>query len=75
MQFIRNLQSILTCTVVLGTICMSACSIRIMYNYLDWIIPFYIDDYVTLTDHQEKLFDRGIIQFLQMASCRGVAKV
>lgn len=65
MQLTRNLQSILTFIVVLATLSMSACSIRIVYNYLDWIIPFYIDDYITLTDHQEKLFDRDIIQILR----------
>ena len=65
MQLTRNLQSILTFIVVLATLSMSACSMRIVYNYLDWIIPFYIDDYMTLTDHQEKLFDRDIIQIIR----------
>lgn len=42
----------------------SACSWRLMYNYLDWILPWYLDDYVTLTDQQEELFDRTTIRFL-----------
>ena len=35
-----------------------------MYDYLDWILPWYLDDYVTLTDQQEDLFDRATLQFL-----------
>ncbi len=42
----------------------SACSLRIMYNRLDWIIPIYIDEYVSLTDQQETFFDRAISNFL-----------
>ena len=65
MTLARNLQTILTFTVAFATLSMSACSMRNMYNYLDWIIPFYIDDYVTLTDQQEKIFDSVTIQFLR----------
>ncbi len=35
-----------------------------MYGYLDWILPWYLDDYVTLTDQQEKIFDRATLKFL-----------
>jgi hypothetical protein len=35
-----------------------------MYDYLDWILPWYLDDYVTLTDQQEDLFDRATLRFL-----------
>lgn len=62
MKLAGNVKTILTFT--LAVLFFSACSIRSMYNYLDWIIPFYIDDYVTLTDQQEKIFDRVTIQFL-----------
>ncbi|MGW8195768.1 MAG: DUF6279 family lipoprotein [Desulforhopalus sp.] len=44
---------------------MSACSMRIVYSYLDWIIPFYIDDYVTLTEKQKEFFDHATGQFLE----------
>ncbi len=42
----------------------SACSFRLMYGYLDWILPWYLDDYVTLTDKQEKIFDAATLKFL-----------
>ena len=65
MKLAGKAQTILTFTFVLASLFFSACSIRTMYNYLDWIIPFYIDDYVSLTDQQEEVFDRVTVQFLQ----------
>lgn len=49
---------------LLFSIALSACSFRMMYGYLDWILPWYLDDYVTLTDQQEKVFDRATLKFL-----------
>jgi hypothetical protein len=34
------------------------------YNNLDWIVAWYVDDYVTLTDTQEKEFDAVIKSFV-----------
>ena len=44
---------------------MTACSMRIMYNRLDWIIPIYLDEYVSLSDQQENFFDPMINRFLE----------
>ena len=65
MKFNRKLQSGLTLAIVFAAISLTACSMRVMYNYLDWIIPWYIDDYVTLTDPQDTTFDHSTIQFLR----------
>ncbi|GLS91189.1 hypothetical protein GCM10007916_22580 [Psychromonas marina] len=43
---------------------LSACSSKIIYNNLDWLTYWYIDDYVALTDEQETLFDPVLTQFL-----------
>lgn len=53
--------------ILLGCIvlCMTACSMRIMYNRLDWIIPIYLDEYVSLTDQQENYVDAAINRFLR----------
>ncbi len=59
----KKKKTLLTLLVLL-TISLSACSFRMMYGYLDWILPWYLDDYVTLTDQQEKLFDRATFKFL-----------
>ena len=36
---------------------LSGCSTKFTYNNLDWLIHWYIDDYVSLSDNQEALFD------------------
>lgn len=38
-------------------ILLSGCSTKFTYNNLDWLIHWYIDDYVSLSDKQEALFD------------------
>lgn len=65
MKLTKYLQANFTVAIVFITLCMSACSMRIMYDYLDWILPMYVDDYVTLTDQQENIFDRATIDFLK----------
>lgn len=42
----------------------SGCSLRMTYNYLDWIISWYVDDYVTFTAQQDEFFDRATIELL-----------
>ena len=53
--------SVVLLCVVLFT---AACSMRITYNRLDWIIPLYLDRYVSLSDEQEKVFDPAISRLL-----------
>lgn len=43
---------------------ITSCSSKLLYNNLDWIAAWYIDDFVTLTDAQEDKFDPEIEQFL-----------
>jgi hypothetical protein len=64
MKLFKSLQPFSTFLIVFVLLFMSACSMRIMYNYLDWIIPYYMDDYLSLTDEQEEFFDHATIQFL-----------
>ncbi|MDC8830989.1 DUF6279 family lipoprotein [Alteromonas gilva] len=41
------------------------CSTKFTYNNLDWLIHWYIDDYVSLTDEQEEFFDDHFAQWQQ----------
>lgn len=36
----------------------SSCALRFTYNNLDWVVPWYTDDYVTLNASQKKLFEQ-----------------
>lgn len=43
---------------------VSACSSKMIYNNLDWLSYWYIEDYITLTNVQEAEFDPALVQFL-----------
>jgi hypothetical protein len=42
------------CTVCLLAAVLTACSNTFVYNQLDWLIPWYVDDYVDLTRDQRQ---------------------
>jgi hypothetical protein len=44
---------------------ISGCSIKIVYNQLDWLVPWYVDDYVSLTDEQEVIFNNHLDEYLR----------
>ena len=38
---------------------LSACmGVKFTYNNLDWLLPWYVEDYITLTDIQEEQFEQ-----------------
>ena len=43
---------------------VSACGVKFVYNKLDWLIPWYIDDYVSLNAQQEMLLDQRLVAYL-----------
>jgi hypothetical protein len=43
-----------TYTVCLLAVLLTACSNTFIYNQLDWLIPWYVDDYVDLTRDQKQ---------------------
>ncbi len=48
MKYVRSLALLLGLSVIGG------CSSTFLYNQLDWLIPWYVDDYVDLTREQKK---------------------
>lgn len=44
---------------------LSACSIKTVYNNLDWVLEGMVDDYIDLTDTQEEDVDERITQLLK----------
>ncbi len=39
---------------------LGGCSSKLAYNNLDWLIYWYMDDYIELTDKQENVFDHHL---------------
>ena len=54
------IKKILLC--LLLVIFVSGCSLRFVYNNLDWITNWYLDDYVTLNEQQQQVFDKEFEQ-------------
>ncbi len=50
--------------VVLMVVVLAGCSSKLAYNNLDWLVYWYLDDYVELTEHQEKVFDRHLQRWI-----------
>jgi hypothetical protein len=50
------------------TICLllvvSGCGPRLIYPHLDWLIPFYVDDYISLNREQSGLLEKRLLQVL-----------
>lgn len=44
---------------------VSGCAVRFVYNQLDWLVPWYLDDYIALEGPQKQLFDSRLDAYLQ----------
>ncbi len=44
---------------------LSACSTAFLYNQLDWLIPWYLGDYVNLTRPQKQSFKQQLLPILE----------
>ncbi len=51
--------------VLLTVFLITGCSTKFAYKNLDWLIHWYVDDYVELNDAQEQKFDQYIAQWQQ----------
>ncbi len=49
---------------LLGVLLISGCSTKFGYNNIDWLIHWYVDDYVDLDQQQRKQFDTQMDMFL-----------
>ncbi len=43
----------------------SGCAVRFVYNQLDWLVPWYLDDYIALEGPQKQLFESRLDAYLQ----------
>ena len=51
--------------IVLLTLFTAGCTMSFAYNHLDWLIPWYVDDYVDLSRQQKQLLQGHLTPFLQ----------
>jgi molecular chaperone GrpE (heat shock protein) len=43
---------------------VTGCGPRLVYPHLDWLIPFYVDDYISLNREQSSLLEKRLLQVL-----------
>ena len=43
---------------------VTGCGPRLVYPHLDWLIPFYVDDYISLNREQSSLLEQRLLQVL-----------
>lgn len=57
-----TLKSLLAAMVML--VALSGCAVKFVYNQLDWAIPWYLSDYLSLNGSQEAFFEKRLDQYL-----------
>ena len=45
-------------TLIAAVLLLQGCSIKFWYNRLDWVVPWYVDDYVELSGQQEEQLEK-----------------
>lgn len=62
MKIKANLTKILW--IFLVSLILKSCSIRIIYSQLDWLIPWYVSDYISLDERQQVELEKRINDIL-----------
>jgi hypothetical protein len=39
---------------------LHGCTVKLLYNQLDWLIPWYLDDYIAFTDQQQAFVEQKV---------------
>lgn len=50
---------------LLAVLLSAGCAVKFVYNQLDWAIPWYLSDYMSLNSHQEKEFKKRLDSYLK----------
>lgn len=44
--------------------CLAGCGVKIVYNQLDWLIPWYVGDYLDMDGEQDAFFEERLESYL-----------
>lgn len=47
--------------IIVVALLLQGCGLKFWYNRLDWVVPWYVDDYVELTDAQESELEQLMV--------------
>ena len=54
---------------LLLSLSLSGCAVRLLYNWLDWAIEWKLDDYFSLTRAQSRALDAQVGPLLLLVLC------
>ncbi len=60
MTTLKDRLLLLLLTIWVGFVLSSCSSIQLAYNQSDYLLKWWLDDYINLTDEQEKIFDQAL---------------
>jgi len=49
--------------IIIG-VALTGCGPRLMYQHLDWLIPWYVSDYISLDSDQQNLLEERLVKLL-----------
>jgi hypothetical protein len=58
-----HIKVLLLLAIIVGT--LSGCGVKLVYNQLDWLIPWYVDDYISLNGQQQAELQKRLSHVLQ----------
>ncbi|MEZ5582893.1 MAG: DUF6279 family lipoprotein [Candidatus Competibacteraceae bacterium] len=50
---------------LLGLLLLSGCGLKFYYNRLDWLIPWHVESYMSLSDEQQQWLEQSLTQHLR----------
>ena len=50
--------------IIIITVALTGCGPRLVYQHLDWLIPWYVSDYITLDSDQKNLLEERLAMLL-----------
>jgi hypothetical protein len=51
-------------TVIIIALSLTACGTRLVYHHLDWLIPWYVGDYISLDSDQKSMLEKRLSKLL-----------
>lgn len=58
----KQWRGIVAVLVLMGTV--SGCAVKLLYNQLDWLVPWYLSDYLDMNGEQDDFFDERLERYL-----------
>ena len=58
----KQWRGIVAVLVLMGT--ASGCAVKLLYNQLDWLVPWYLSDYLDMNGEQDDFFDERLERYL-----------